>query len=242
MRLPIRPLIFCTAASFALAATSASAGSPLRQRLLADAPGLDPKVLELALDARSCAAASGRAPAAKRLAVIDYSRPSTEPRLWLLDVEAGRVLMVEHVAHGRGSGENHATRFSNIEGSFQTSLGLYVAAETYHGGNGYSLRLDGLDPGFNDRARERLIVIHGAPYVDPALAAQQGRLGRSYGCPAVRPEVTRDLIDHLKQGQLVFAYYPDTEWLAASPHLACAQQFADSGGAAKGESSAASAP
>lgn len=241
MRLSTRLLQGC-AITFACLGTAAAADTQLRQRLLADAPGLEAQVLDLALDARACAAASGRAPEAARLAVIDYSKASTEPRLWLLDLEAGRVLLVEHVAHGRGSGENHATRFSNVEGSFQTSLGLYVAAETYHGGNGYSLRLDGLDPGFNDRARERLIVIHGAAYVDPLLAERQGRLGRSYGCPAVRPEVARQVIDQLKGGQLVFAYYPDTEWLSASANLGCGSRFAASAPSAGGEMSAASAP
>lgn len=245
MRLPIFALCCCIAALFGLAATAANADPLLRDRLLADSPGLAPEVLDLALGARDCAADSGRAPAAARLAVIDYSRPSTEPRLWLLDVEAGRVLKVEHVAHGRGSGENHATRFSNVEGSFQTSLGLYVAAETYHGGNGYSLRLDGLDPGFNDRARERLIVIHGAPYVDPDLAARQGRLGRSFGCPALRPEVAREVIDQLKDGQMVFAYYPDPDWLASSPNLSCGTRLADvraRGAGGSGSAVAAPAP
>ena len=242
MRLPIRALYGCLAACFGLVAATATADPLLRDRLLAESPGLDPEVLDLALEARDCAAASGRAPGASRLAVIDYSRPSTEPRLWLLDVAAGRVLAVEHVAHGRGSGENHATRFSNIEGSVQTSLGLYVAAETYYGGNGYSLRLDGLDPGFNDRARERLIVIHGARYVDPLLAGRQGRLGRSYGCPAVRPEVAREVIDHLKDGQLVFAYDPDPDWLASSPNLACSTRLADGRARGGGRGGAAAAP
>jgi hypothetical protein len=242
MRPSVRVLCGCLAACFGLAAATATADPLLRDRLLSDAPGLDPEVLDLALDARDCAAASGRAPAAARIAVIDYSRPSTEPRLWLLDVAAGRVLAVEHVAHGRGSGENLATRFSNVEGSYQTSLGLYVAAETYHGGNGYSLRLDGLDPGFNDRARERLIVIHGAPYVDPALARRQGRLGRSFGCPALRPEVARDVIDQLKGGQLVFAYYPDPAWLSSSPNLACSTRLAEGRARSGGRSGAAAAP
>lgn len=242
MHSSIRALGGCLAACFGLAAATASAEPLLRDRLLSDAPGLDPEVLDLALDARACAAASGRAPASSRIAVIDYSRPSTEPRLWLLDLAAGRVLAVEHVAHGRGSGENFATRFSNVEGSHQTSLGLYVAAETYHGGNGYSLRLDGLDPGFNDRARERLIVIHGAPYVDPALAARQGRLGRSFGCPALRPDVARDVIDQLKGGQLVFAYYPDPAWLASSPNLACSTRLAEGRARGGGRSGAAAAP
>ncbi len=224
----------------AVACTPAMADVALRERVLAAAPGLAADVLDLALEARECAAAAGRAPAATRLAVIDYSRPSTEPRLWLIDVDAEQVLAVEHVAHGRGSGEDRATRFSNDEGSHQTSLGLYVANETYVGGNGYSLRLDGLDPGYNDRARERLIVMHGADYVDPLQALRQGRLGRSYGCPAVRPAVARELIDQLKGGQLLFAYYPDSRWLASSPNLGCATRLA-AAGRAGGDARAAGA-
>ncbi|PRH81892.1 murein L,D-transpeptidase catalytic domain family protein [Arenimonas caeni] len=189
--------------------------------LQAQAPAADPKVLALALEARECAAES--APSASRLAVIDYSRPSTEPRLWVFDLERRKLLYAEHVAHGRGSGENLPTTFSNRNGSHQSSLGLFVTAETYHGGNGYSLRMDGLEPGVNDAARERLIVMHGAPYVDPLTAALQGRLGRSFGCPAVRPEVAREMIDTLKQGQLVFAYYPDEDWLGSSRFIGCRQ-------------------
>lgn len=185
------------------------------------APELDRKVLKLALDARACAIAAGSAKPSPRLAVIDYSLPSTRKRLWIFDLERGEVLFAEHVAHGRGSGEDIATRFSNEEGSYQSSLGLFVGAETYLGENGYSLRLDGLEPGFNDRARERLIVMHGADYVDPLQALKQGRLGRSWGCPAVRTAIARPLLDSLKQGQLIFAYADDPIWLRQSRFLQC---------------------
>lgn len=194
--------------------------------LAAVAPGLSPEVLAHALDAIDCAQERGAAPPAERLAVIDYSRPSTEPRLWVFDLEAGRLLYAEHVAHGRNSGANHATDFSNEEGSYRSSLGLFRTADTYVGGNGYSLRLDGLDPGFNDRARERAIVMHGAPYVDPIAARRQGRLGRSLGCPAVRPQVAREMIDILRGGQWLFAWYPDPQWIAASPNLNCGTRLA----------------
>lgn len=194
--------------------------------LAAAAPGLAPEVLAQALDAIDCAQARGAAPPAERLAVIDYSLPSTEPRLWVFDLAAGRLLYAEHVAHGRNSGANRATDFSNEEGSHRSSLGLFRTADTYFGGNGYSLRLDGLDPGFNDRARERAIVMHGAPYVDPIAARRQGRLGRSLGCPALRPQVAREIIDTLRGGQWLFAWYPDPQWLAASPNLRCAAALA----------------
>lgn len=196
----------------------------LAARLLQQAPGLSREVLELALSAQGCARRSGQAPRARRLAVIDYSLPSTEPRLWVFDLPRERLLYAEHVAHGRGSGENLATAFSNIEGSHQTSLGLFVTDQAYDGANGYSLRMDGLDPGFNDHARLRAIVMHGAPYVDPVFAQAQGRLGRSLGCPAVRSEVARPLINHLRNGQLLFAYYPDPQLLAAASSLSCLRQ------------------
>ena len=187
--------------------------------LSAAAPALDREVLSLALDARACAARDHKV--GRRLAVIDYSRPSTEVRMWIFDMQTGRVLHAEHVAHGRGSGDNVPTVFSDVEGSYQSSLGLFSTAETYTGQNGYSLRMDGLEPGINGRARERLIVMHGADYVDPAQARRQGRLGRSWGCPAVRDEAAQAVIDDLKDGQLLFVYADDPAWRRDSKLLRC---------------------
>ncbi|HQZ32358.1 MAG TPA: murein L,D-transpeptidase catalytic domain family protein [Arenimonas sp.] len=220
----------------ALAVVPAAAHAGLLERLSAAAPDADPKVLALALQARTCAMATEGAASASRLAVIDYSRPSTQTRLWVFDLKRKSLLFAEHVAHGRGSGDNMAQSFSNREGSHQSSLGLFRTAETYQGGNGYSMRMDGLEPGVNDAARDRMIVMHGAPYVDPLAALKQGRLGRSFGCPAVRPQVARELIDTLKQGQLLFAYYPDPEWLEGSTLLGCGGRAATLAGkpAAKG--------
>ena len=168
-----------------------------------------------------CAQASGIGADARRLAVIDYSRPSLLPRLWVFDLAAGRLLYEEVVAHGQGSGDNMATRFSNLDGSHQSSLGLFVTADTYNGRNGYSLRMRGLEPGVNDAAMARAIVMHGAPYVDPSQGRRMGRLGRSWGCPAVRSAVARPMIDLLKDGQFVFSYYPDQAWLTRSALLKC---------------------
>ncbi|HWN05852.1 MAG TPA: murein L,D-transpeptidase catalytic domain family protein [Steroidobacteraceae bacterium] len=180
------------------------------------APHANRDALELALAAMRCAQGSGVGVDASRLAFIDYSRPSTEPRLWVFDIERNRLLYEEVVAHGRGSGENLAKVFSNVSGSHASSLGLFLTRDTYQGRNGYSLRMDGLEPGVNDAAMERAIVMHGAPYVDPLAAGKQGRLGRSHGCPAVREAVARGMIDVLKDGQFVFAYYPDAQWLDRS--------------------------
>lgn len=211
---------FAVLASFSVPAKPPQERDSLLSSLHAAAPALDPGVLALALQARDCATRSGVADA-QRLAVIDYSLPSTEQRLWVFDLARPGLLFAEHVAHGRGTGDDLASEFSNVEGSHRSSLGLFRTAETYVGGNGYSLRMDGLEPGVNDRARERAIVMHGAWYVDPQLALRQGRLGRSHGCPAVRQAVARPLIDALKSGQLLFAYYPDKDWLSRSKMLGC---------------------
>lgn len=184
--------------------------------------GMSADVLHLALTATSCAATSGAIGAAPpTLSVIDYSLPSTEPRLWVFDLTTGELLFKELVAHGRNTGENVATQFSNQMDSRQTSIGLFVTDDTYVGSNGYSLRLDGLDAGFNDRARDRAIVMHGAPYVDPQLAATQGRIGRSWGCPALRTAIASKVIDTIRGGSVIFSYYPDQEWLQTSRFLNC---------------------
>jgi hypothetical protein len=199
---------------------AAVSGPDLGAILARVAPNADRKVLQLAASAMRCALRRpelGVVP--ERLGVIDYSRPSTQQRLWVFDLRRQRLLFEEWVAHGRNSGADRTEHFSNREGSFMSSIGAFTAQETYVGGNGYSLRLDGLEPGFNDHARERAIVIHGAPYVNPSAARLQGRLGRSLGCPAVRLTVAKPLIDALSGGTMVFAYYPDQDWLKRSQLL-----------------------
>jgi len=196
-------------------------------QLAAAAPAANPEVLSLATRAADCARRHGLLEGFRHLAVIDYSRPSTEPRLWEFDVARGRLLFQELVAHGRNTGEKLAERFSNVEGSKMSSLGLFQTTETYYGSNGYSLRMRGLDAGFNDNALARAIVMHGAPYVSEAIAERLGRLGRSWGCPAVRTEVARTVIDTLKGGALLFAYYPDRKWLSESPLLQCGESRTD---------------
>ena len=202
-------------------AAPVDAEAALVARLHALAPRADIGVLALAVEARACALRDGAVSDTARLAVIDYSRPSTDKRMWVFDLAADRLMHEELVAHGQGTGENLARHFSNRDGSHQTSLGLYRTAETYVGSNGYSLRMDGLDPGFNDNARARAIVMHGAWYVDPALAARNGRIGRSHGCPALREGIARTVIDDLKGEQLVFAYADDAAWLQGARSFAC---------------------
>ncbi|PMY65553.1 MULTISPECIES: murein L,D-transpeptidase catalytic domain family protein [Pseudomonas] len=194
---------------------------PLLYNSLAHAaPELNPQVLKSALSAMQCAVNSG-ARQARHLAVIDYSQPSTARRLWIFDLNKRTLVLRDLVAHGQKSGENFATQFSNRMGSFQSSLGLFRTQESYEGSHGYSLRMDGLEPGFNDLARDRDIVIHAADYVSPLWSRRQGRIGRSLGCPAVRPQVARQVIDRLKDGQFMFSWYPDQRWLKSSPYLNC---------------------
>ncbi len=170
------------------------------------AEGLSPKILAKALDAVSAARARGISGKSDRLTVIDYSLPSTQPRLWVLDLAQGRVLFHELVAHGAGSGDKYATRFSNVNDSRATSLGLFLTADTYEGGNGYSLKLKGLDPGVNDQAETRHIVMHGAWYVSEDHARQFGMIGRSWGCPALPQADAPAVIDAIKGGSFVYAY------------------------------------
>lgn len=202
-------------------AEAGAATADLSAAIFADADigTLDREVLDLALSAATCAVRSGAVDAPRTLTVIDYSRPSSKERLWVFDLKTAELLYEELVAHGQGTGADLATKFSNDNESHQTSLGLFVTHTTYVGKNGYSLRLEGLDKGYNDRARERAIVMHGAPYVSKAFVKANGRLGRSWGCPAVSDAVARELIDRVKGGSLVFAYYPDAEWLKTSKYL-----------------------
>jgi hypothetical protein len=182
--------------------------------------GLRSEVLGFALRAYECGRARGEIDK-PLLTVIDYSLPSTRKRLWVIDLERRRVLFNELVAHGKQSGEITAESFSNRIGSNKSSLGLFRTSDTYQGRHGYSLNLDGLEPGVNDRAYDRRIVVHGANYVAPEFVSKHGRLGRSLGCPALDPRVSRRLIDEIKGGGALFAFYPDREWLAASSYLRC---------------------
>ncbi len=200
--------------------SDAKSSDKLVRSLVRQAPGLRSEVLRLALDATERATERGLVKRNHLLTVIDYSLPSTQPRLWVFNLSTQRLLFRELVAHGKNSGGDQATHFSNSPGSLATSLGLFVTADTYIGSNGYSLRLRGLEEGINDMAWDRAIVMHGASYVSRAAIRALGRLGRSWGCPAVRKEVARKMIDTLRGGSPVFAYYPEQRWLARSEFVA----------------------
>ncbi len=169
--------------------------------------GLRPEVLRLALRAHARVVARGLTDRGI-LTVIDYSLRSREPRLWVLDLEAGQVLARELVAHGSGTGDDVARRFSNRAGTLQSSLGTFLTGPTYRGKHGVSLRLEGLDRGLNDRAEARAIVIHGADYVNAEIVRKLGRLGRSQGCPALDPAAAGRVIELIRDGTVVFSYHP----------------------------------
>lgn len=149
------------------------------------------------------------------LTLIDFSKPSTEKRLFVFDMMKKKLLYSSVVSHGRNSGENYATSFSNQNGSYKSSLGFFLTEHTYQGGNGYSLILNGLEKGINDKAKERAIVVHGAAYANPAVASS-GRLGRSLGCPALPTQMAKPIINTIKDGSVMFIYANNTNYLAQS--------------------------
>ena len=176
--------------------------------LLSRAPRINPQALQSALSALKRLQASGQSVRTDVLMIIDYSKRSTERRLWVFDLKRAELLFEELVAHGRNSGDDRAVRFSNEPGSLMSSLGVFLTGDTYIGKHGLSLRLQGLEKGVNDNSMDRAIVIHAADYVSEGIAQRSGRIGRSWGCPAVRPEISRKLIETVQGGTLLLAYYP----------------------------------
>lgn len=150
------------------------------------------------------------------VSIIDFSKPSTEKRLFIIDLKNQKLLHHSLVAHGKNTGQNVASSFSNRKGSNQSSLGLYRTGESYQGKHGYSLRLDGLEKGFNDNARSRAIVIHSAWYVSESFIQKNGRLGRSFGCPALPSDQSKEIIDLIKDGTCLYIYARDENYLKNS--------------------------
>lgn len=156
---------------------------------------------------------------ANLLSICDFSLSSNKKRLWVVDTAEKKLLFNSLVAHGKGTGEEFAMSFSNTMDSHQSSLGFYITEQVYNGDNGYSMRLFGMDKGYNDAALERCIVMHGAKYVSEDFIKAEKRLGRSWGCPAVPRELAKPIIDTIKNGTCLFIYYPDQNYLAGSKWL-----------------------
>lgn len=181
---------------------------------------INEQVLKDALKAYSCARKRGL-DSKEVLTVIDYSKPAVEPRLWVIDLKHLHVKYNELVAHGEHSGDMTATKFSNTEGTHESSIGTFLTANKYYGHNGIAVRLKGLEPGFNDNAMHRAIVIHGANYVSAQRVVTEGRIGRSFGCPAIPKGDAKKTVNAIKNGTLVFAYGNDNYWLKHSSYLHC---------------------
>ena len=153
------------------------------------------------------------------LTIVDFSLPSTKKRMWILDMDKNEVIYHTYVSHGKNTGGNMATEFSNTPNSLQSSLGFYVTAETYYGKNGLSLFIDGMEKNFNSKARERYVVMHGADYAKEESIKRLGRLGRSYGCPAVPTEISKEIINTIKGGSALFIYHNSEDYIAKSKYL-----------------------
>jgi len=177
---------------------------------------LNPEAFRLALEGQRVLAEKGYLQKDDLLTLIDYSLASSEKRFFVIDLVQKRIVYKTLVAHGRNSGELFATRFSNKPQSHKSALGFYISGKPYIGSQGYSMLLNGIDTGYNENSRGRSIVMHGATYVTNAFIKKNGRLGRSFGCPALPPEVNKEIIDLIRDGSLILSYYPDEEYLKGS--------------------------
>ncbi|MGB3468891.1 MAG: murein L,D-transpeptidase catalytic domain family protein [Cyclobacteriaceae bacterium] len=153
------------------------------------------------------------------VSIIDFSQTSCDKRFYTIDLDKKEIIYNSLVSHGRNTGNNLATKFSNIPRSNQSSLGFYVTAETYYGSKGYSLKLDGIEKGVNDNMRKRAVVMHKANYVSEDWVSRYGRIGRSQGCPALPTEISEKVINTIKNKTAIFAYYDDDNYLKASNYL-----------------------
>lgn len=203
--------------SFSMLAASGAHASALGlyQHLHALAPNLNSQALKYAIHAYETAA-TRHLVKNPMLTVIDYSLPSSRQRMWVFDLRKQSLFLNTYVAHGQNSGMNTANHFSNRPSSKSSSLGTFITRDTYSGHNGVSLNLQGVEQGFNDNALSRRVVIHGAWYMEPSVIRSMGRAGRSWGCPAVARSIAPRLINSIKGGSVVFAYYPDFNYLHRS--------------------------
>jgi hypothetical protein len=182
-------------------------------------PALNPDAFHIAMLGFRSLCLKGLVIKDSLITVIDFSLPSSEDRFFVIDLLRNKVIYKTLVAHGRNSGELYATRFSNKAQSHQSALGFYITGNPYQGGQGYSMLLTGVDTGYNDQARIRSIVVHSASYATHQYIKQYGRLGRSFGCPALPPRVNTKIINLIKEGSVLFSYYPDKVYLDGSPVL-----------------------
>lgn len=181
-----------------------------------DQLGLSEQAYRFAVKGYNYLRAKGRVSNSHVISIVDFTKPSYQKRLFVIDIDRCRILFNTYVAHGQGSGKEFASHFSNIPESFQSSLGFYITADTYTGKNGYSLHLEGMERGINDKADERAIVMHGAPYVSEQYIRAQGYIGRSWGCPAVPEKLNKPIIEEIKNGSCLFIYGKNKQYFKRS--------------------------
>jgi hypothetical protein len=209
----ISTLLICS-----LHANATVANFTMAQAIKSNAPSLNSDAIKLGVEAYNHAEKMGM-DKQKVLTIIDYSQPSSKQRLWVIDMNDGHVIYNTLVAHGKGSGMNYATSFSNKPNSDATSIGVYLTGSTYSGKHGYSLRLKGLDKGYNNNVYSRAVVMHSAWYVGKKFLAEHGRIGRSWGCPALSQQDAPKVISKIKDGTIMLAYSPNKNWEQHSSFL-----------------------
>ncbi|MEP7107531.1 MAG: murein L,D-transpeptidase catalytic domain family protein [Ferruginibacter sp.] len=205
--------------SFVKPDTNASFKFSLYDSLRLGSLGLGRQVFDYALQGFNFMKEMGKLGNDQILSIVDFSKPSSQKRLFIIDLKNYRLLFNTYVAHGMQSGKEFASQFSNTPESNKSSLGFYETLDTYMGGNGYSMRLQGIEQGINDNAGKRDIVMHGAQYVDEQLIHSQGYIGRSWGCPAVPPRLNKSIIDKIKNGTCLFIFSADSKYLTHSKIL-----------------------
>ncbi len=181
--------------------------------------GLSKQAYEFAIRGMERLKASGKIVNDQLISIVDFTKSSSQKRLFIIDLQHHRLLFNTYVAHGQNSGAEFANRFSNLPESYQSSLGFYKTSDTYNGKNGYSMHLDGLERGINSNADERAIVMHGAPYVSEDFIRSRGYIGRSWGCPAVPEKLTKPIIDKIKNGTCLFIYSENKKYMKGSSIL-----------------------
>ena len=197
---------------------------PKEVQALDQVANVNPHVLRLALEAYDCAVSEGYGHH-QILSIIDFSLPSSYRRLWIFNLKNNHLLFHTYVAHGVGSGGLMATRFSNIPNSYESSLGLYLTGRSYYGEWGYAMRLHGLTRGFDNNVYRRAIVMHGAPYVSAQMVREYGEIGETRGCTAVPLKLVHPIVNRIREGSFIFAYYPETAWLQDSDLLHCPLRY-----------------
>ncbi|WP_339922947.1 murein L,D-transpeptidase catalytic domain family protein [uncultured Cyclobacterium sp.] len=197
----------------------ASSVATIWERIRSDQNSLKKEVLLMAVEGYQKMLDNGLLEEGKPLTIIDYDLPSSEERLWIIDIQNQDLEYVSLVAHGRNSGGLHAKKFSNVPESYMSSLGFYLTGETYIGKHGQSLRLDGMEEGINDNARLRAIVIHAADYAESSFVKLHGRLGRSLGCPALPDENFKEIINLIKDKSCLFIHSSENNYSSQSAYI-----------------------